>query len=129
MSALGTAGANHHTQKRRIKRTEEQRENWADRVRVGKLMQMLEECAQGRVQLEGSQIKSIEVYLDRTLPRLSAVEQTEVNELDTLSREDILARIQLLLKSDPSLLPELVALQAREAAQQPVESLPKRNVA
>jgi hypothetical protein len=52
-------------------------------------------------------------------PGLSSIEQTEVNEIDALSREDILGRIQALLQSDHTLLPQLVAMQAREVKDAP----------
>jgi BMFP domain-containing protein YqiC len=51
--------------------------------------------------------------LDRLIPRLSAVEQTEVNELDKLSREEIEARMAALLHEHPGLLARLIALEAR----------------
>ena len=119
---------NAHTAALKDKRSAEQRDAWKERVQIGALVSMLEKHALGegkgrRKRIEPSRIKAAEVVLDRFVAKLSSTEITEVNELDTLSRDDILARIQLLLKSDPSLLPELVALQAREAAQQPVESL------
>lgn len=69
-----------------------------------------------KVDLTPAQLKAYELVLDRVVPRLSAVEQTQVNELDTLSREDILARIQTLLAADPSLLAELVAANARSTS-------------
>lgn len=117
--------ANHHTVANQAKRSAEQRDAWRERVDIGNLMERLQAAAEGKEgrELNAMQIKASEVLLDRLVPRLSATEITEVNELDTLSRDDILARIQLLLRSDPSLLTELVALQAREAAQQPSESL------
>ena len=119
---------NQHTAAARDKRTQEQRDAWKEKVQIGALVSMLERHALGQAKgrqkkVDPSRIKAAEVVLDRFVAKLSSTEITEVNELDTLTREDILARIQLLLKSDPSLLPELVALQAREAAQQPVESL------
>src|SRR5690348_17338501 len=109
MSALGTQGGNQHTKATETKRSAEQRDAWRERVDVGKLMHLMAEAAEGTRQVNPSQINAAALVLDRFIPRLSSTEITEVNELDKLSREDILARIKALLQSDPTLLPELVA--------------------
>lgn len=109
-------GTNQYTQASENKRHGEVRDAWRERVDIGSTLALLDEFASGAKEAKPSQIKAIEIKLDRFVPRLSAVEISEVNELDTLSREDILARIQLLLRSDPTLLTELVAIQARDAA-------------
>ena len=126
ISAAGTKGGNHHTQRRVNRNVKESREAWKDKLRVSHLMNILAECGDGRVELTPTRIKAIEVLLDRLVPRLSSVEQVEVNALDQLSREEILARIQALIAADPTLLPELVALDARDrqAAPRPAESAP-----
>ena len=110
---------NQHSKRKADKQATEQREAWKDRIQPGKLLAKLEAHMDGKVELSASQIKAAEVVLDRLVPRLSSIEQTEVNEMDALSREDILRRIQALLQSDPTLLPELVALQAREVKDAP----------
>src|SRR5262245_6965964 len=112
-------GENQFSRRRRINRTKEQRDAWRERVQVGKLMQLLEDAGHGRVELSPNRIKSIEVVLDRLVPRLSSAEVVEPNELDSLSREEILARIQALFVSDPTLLPELIALNARAQSAAP----------
>jgi hypothetical protein len=111
---------NQHSKRQADKQAAEQREAWKDRIQPGKLLAKLEADMDGKVELSASQIKAAEVVLDRLVPRLSSIEQTEVNEMDSLSREDILSRIQTLLQSDPTLLPELVALQARGVKDAPV---------
>ena len=47
-------------------------------------------------------------------PGLASTEFVETNELDSLSREEILGRIKAILEADPSLLQELIALNARQ---------------
>ena len=101
------------------KQAAEQREAWKDRIQPGKLLAKLEAHMDGKVELSASQIKAAEVVLDRLVPRLSSIEQTEVNEMDALSGEGILGRIQALLQADPTLLPQLVAMQAREVKDAP----------
>jgi hypothetical protein len=108
------ARENQHTRRRANRSVKENRDDWKAKLKVSHLMNRLSDCGDGRVALEPTQIKAIEILLDRVVPRLSAVEEKQVNEMHLLTREDILGRIQLLLQSDPTLLPELVALQARE---------------
>jgi len=101
------------------KRSADQRDAWKERVDIGKIMSLMAEAAEGTRQVNPSQINAAALVLDRFIPRLSSIVQTERNELDTLSREDILGRIQALRQSDLTLLPELVALQAREVKEAP----------
>jgi hypothetical protein len=113
----GHKGGNDRTLAVNAKRGQAQREAWKDRIQPGKLLAKLEAHTNGKIQLSASQIKSAEVLLDRLVPRLSSIEQTDVNEMDAL----ILGRIHALLQSDPTLLPELVALQAREVREAPAK--------
>jgi hypothetical protein len=104
------------------------RDDWKERIRAGNILARLEKhLGEGKVDEElvpllPTQIKAAEIILDRILPRLSAVEQTQVNELDTMSREDLLTRIKSLLDTDPTLLPELVGMSVRQqtSAAEPV---------
>lgn len=120
------ARQNQHTRRRANRNVKENRDAWREKLKVSHLMNRLADCGDGKVELEPSQIKAIEILLDRVVPRLSAVEQTQVNELDQLNRAEILERIRMLLAADPSLLPELVALSARDTATQPSVIFPPR---
>jgi hypothetical protein len=110
---VGHRGGNDHMQRLQTKRMERHIDMAAEARKAKGVMKRLERAAAGKLLLTKEQIRASEVYLDRTRPRLSAVEETRVNELDQLSREDILQRIQALIRSDPSLLTELVGMQAR----------------
>lgn len=116
---------NQHTVALANNKAKEQREDWKAKISAGNILKRLEDGGEGLIDLTPSQIKCYEVVLDRIVPRLSAVEQTEVNELDTLDRASILERIRTILQLDPTLLTELVALQAREAAESPSAPLTK----
>lgn len=113
MSARGTAGGNQYTKRLSEKRAGEPRDAWKERVQVGKLMTLLDDMVTGRKRPNPTKIRGIEVLLDRLLPRLQATELTQVSDLDTLTRDEILERIAALLKADSTLLPELIALDAR----------------
>lgn len=88
-----------HSKRQADKQAAEQREAWKDRIKPGKLLSKLEAHMDGKVELSASQIKAAEVVLDRLVPRPSSIEQAEVNEIDALSRKDLLGRIQALLQA------------------------------
>src|SRR4051794_37218595 len=46
------------------------------RIRVAQLLNRLQECALGKIELQPIQVRSIEILLRKTLPDLSAVEAT-----------------------------------------------------
>ena len=114
--------ANQYSKAVETKRSQRDRDAWKDKVDIGVLMRILSDGAIKGRPLKPTQIKAAEVVLDRLVPRLSATEITEVNELDSLSREEVLTRIQSLLQSDPTLLPELVGLEARKVHAEQVTS-------
>lgn len=116
MSALGTHGGNQYTQAETRQKTQAQVRDWQERVDVGSVLGILRAAAVDGLEVSASRIKAAEVLLDRLVPRLSAVEQTVIDELDTLTRGEILERIKSLLATDNSLLPELIGLQAREVS-------------
>jgi len=119
MPAPGTKGRNQHTQARGDRRAKEGRDAWRAQLKVSQLMKRLVDCGEGRISLNPTQIKALEVVVDRLVPRLSSTEVVETNELDSLSREEILGRIGAILVADPTLLQELIALNARQQTATP----------
>jgi hypothetical protein len=99
------ARENQHTRRRANRNVKENRDDWKAKLKVSHLMNRLRECGEGRVQLEPTQIKSIEVLLDRVVPRLSSTEVTEVNEFDSLTRDDLLTRIKPCSSRTPACYP------------------------
>jgi len=81
-------------------------ESWRDKISVSMLMNRLQKHADGEIDLDATQVKSIEVILSRIVPTLSAVEQTVPDPLDGVSRSDLIARLRLLIQ-DPSIAREL----------------------
>ena len=119
MSAAGTKGRNQHMQARGDRRAKEGRDAWREQLKVSQLMKRLVDCGERRISLNPTQIKALEVVVDRLVPRLSSTEVVEANELDSMSREEILARIAAILAAEPSLLQELIALNARQQTATP----------
>lgn len=50
------------------------------KIQAGNLINRLEKHINGEITLENSQIKSIEILLDRSIPKLSAIEHSGNNE-------------------------------------------------
>ncbi len=100
MSAPGTKGRNQHLQARGDRRAKEGRDAWREQLQISQLMKRLVDCGKGRISLNPTQIKALEVVVDRLVPRLSATGVVETNELDSLSREEILGRIRAIPTAD-----------------------------
>ncbi len=119
MSALGTKGQNRHSAKRRQRDSESAAESWNKnpRYQAKALMALLEAHWSGHKELSASQIKAVEIALDRVLPRLSAIEQHNLNESDLVSEEQIASAITSIVAQRPELVDHLVQLrdQQREA--------------
>mgnify|MGYP001617580555 CR=1 FL=1 len=94
-------------------------DTWREKISTTMLMLRLKEHIDGKVQLESTQIKAIELILQRTVASLSSVEQTVHTADDILTDEQIAARFQGLIEAHPDLLQRLLAMQARVAPQQP----------
>ncbi len=67
----------------------------AERIRVTKLVQALEQHALGRREMSATRIKAAEVVLRKALPDLTAVEHSGFIETPP-TREELLARIAAL---------------------------------
>lgn len=59
--------------------------------------------------LDATQLKAAEMLLARTMPTLSAVEQTNVNPMDQMSEAQLIQQLQLLISANPELATQLLA--------------------
>lgn len=78
------------------------------KIQASQLVNMLEKHAlkRGGRPIDQSRIKAAEILLARVVPTLTAVEQSTPDPFAGTSREDIVARLRLLLQ-DPSIAREL----------------------
>jgi hypothetical protein len=88
------------------------RKSWRDRYQADGLIETLHNHVRPtkgarKVKLSGSQIKAAELILDRLEPRLSAVEQTQVNPDDLKPPLELLRELAPLLRAHPEWLREL----------------------
>lgn len=95
------------------KRKVELSDSWKEKISVSMLMNRLRDHIDGKVELESTQLKAIELILQRTVASLSSVEQTVHNADDQLTEEQLMAKFQALFEAHPGLLQRLLAMQAR----------------
>jgi hypothetical protein len=98
-------GNNQWTKLAKAKSPEGQRklESWRERYKSDKLATMLAEHAQGKVEKSPTQIKAIEILLDRLEPRLSAVEQTHIDSDAAKSESELIQEAIALFRAHPEL--------------------------
>src|SRR5258708_31880434 len=89
-------------------------EDWKAKISASMLMNRLADHGSGKVRLGPTQVKAIEVVLDRLTPRLSTVEQTITDSRDNLSEDQVVGYLQGLFTAKPELLDKLIEL--RDAA-------------
>ena len=100
------------------KRKLEMTDSWREKCSTTMLMLRLKSHIDGDIELQPTQLKAIELILQRTVASLSSVEQTVHNADDTLSEDQLLAKFSALFEAQPGLLQRILALQARGATQQ-----------
>lgn len=91
-------------------------ESVVSKIKTSQLVNRLQNHIDGKIELQQTQIKAIEMLLARTMPTLSAVEQTTIEPDQKLSESDILGKITALLAAHPDLVQQALAIQARSTA-------------
>jgi hypothetical protein len=79
------------------------------------LLNRLKAHGDGKVRLSGTQVKAIEVILDRITPKLSAVEQTVTDSRDSLTEDQLLAQLCAIFAAKPELYRRVVEVQSAAA--------------
>ena len=57
-------------------------EKWKDGLRVSELMNRLQHCAKGEIEMTPTQIKAAEIILKKLVPDMKAIDQTVSGGLD-----------------------------------------------
>lgn len=73
-------------------------------VAAGQVFRRCLEHSQGKIEMTATQLKAADIVLSRTMPTLSAVEQTIVNDQDAKPLEQIHQELIALVKANPDLL-------------------------
>lgn len=101
------------------------------RVDVGRILGRLERIGEGKEDASPSQIAALKILADKTIPSLSAVENTQIDPSAALGESDIREQLRSLLAAHPDVVAELLGEQARKAregdkaASTPSESVQK----
>lgn len=104
---------------------QEHQESVIQKIRTSQLVNRLQNHIDGKIELQPTQIKAIEMLLARTMPTLSAVEQTNIEPDQKLSESDLLAKMGELIAAHPDLAAQAIGEYAKKqqvAAQQSSET-------
>jgi hypothetical protein len=106
------------------RRDEKDREAIRERIKTDMLCAQLERAAAGEIELSPTQVQAAKVLLDKTLPSLQAVEQTQIEA--PKDEGEILGALTHLLSQNPSLLRQLADADPglRAALKSAIEGVP-----
>jgi hypothetical protein len=90
-------------------------DRWKDAISLSMLHKRLTDHIDGKIELTSTQVKSIELILQRGVPTLSAVEQTTISEDEKLDDNQILAKLSALIEQHPDIVQQALALRARQS--------------
>lgn len=91
-----------------IKRAERYRDiEFARRkIKAGILISRLNKAAAGKTELTKSQLEATKMLLDKAVPSLQAIEQTNIDPMDEMSEDQHLSQAMALITSNPALVIE-----------------------
>ena len=84
-------------------------ERWRTKQAVSMLANRLADHASGKIALEPTQVKSIEILLSKTCPSLSSIEQTIIDDRDAVPESELLGTLHALISSSPAVVDALLA--------------------
>lgn len=93
------------------------------RIKVGILLAKLDKDATGEEKLTEGQRASIKLLLDKAMPTLQAVEQTQLEPAALVTKDGEREMLQALITQHPDLVQELLAEQARTQVKPPVAAV------
>lgn len=96
-----------------------QREAQKNASRAHLIKKRLLDHGNGKVDLSATQVKALEVLLDRLEPKLSAIEHTDANPRDQLDAGQLAAQLAAMFNEKPELLEQIKQLMGTAAQQMP----------
>ena len=132
---LSAAGAKGSARRERYsngaikRRAEKDVELIRERIQVGMIVSKLEQAVAGELELSSAQVQAAKVLLDKRLPTLQAVEQSQANPWDKITPEQLLEQVRALIAAHPEVMqaiqpgprPLEAALQGHEVPPEPVQ--------
>lgn len=83
------------------------------------LQARLHSAAMGKADMSATQVAAAKVLLDKAMPTLQAVEQTNTEPAVTRSEAELLAELKQYLSAHPDLTQQALAELAKEAGSEP----------
>jgi hypothetical protein len=89
----------------------EHQESVIETIQSTQIVNRLQKHFNGELEkpLDATQLKAAEMLLARTMPTLSAVEQTNVNPMDSMSEQQLIQALQTLIAANPEVATQLLA--------------------
>lgn len=77
------------------------------KIKAGILISRLNKAAAGTIELSKSQLEATKMLLDKAVPSLQAIEQTNINPMDDMPEEQLLGMAKALITAHPELIAQL----------------------
>lgn len=74
------------------------------KIRAGALIGRLNRAARGEIELSKIQVEATKILLDKAMPSLQAIEQTQVNPWDQMSEDEMVEQVRALIAAHPQLI-------------------------
>lgn len=78
--------------------TKRQADNARAAIQVGVILQRLQECAKGQIEMSPTQVKAAQILLDKSLPTLQAIDQVIQVEAPPITPEEIEDMLKAMLR-------------------------------
>ena len=85
-----------------------QAENARNDIKVGLIIRKFNDCVEGLITLTREQINAGGKLLDKAVPALQSIEQTNINPTDGLNEQQLKGMLKELIKADPSILADIL---------------------
>jgi Asp-tRNA(Asn)/Glu-tRNA(Gln) amidotransferase B subunit len=85
------------------------------KIQASQLVNLLQNHALGKIEIDQARIQSAKILLDRAIPTLSAVEQTNIDPQESLTEQQLMDRLVALIDAHPDLVQRALAAKARAA--------------
>jgi len=83
--------------------TRRQEQNTRERMikKTSAIVLKIEKAALGDLEMSQTQLAACKLWMDKTIPSLSSVQHVDVDEVSSLSREELENRIKALVEQNP----------------------------
>ena len=101
------------TGQRGVRLRPEHQEEVRAKIQASHLVNLLQQHADGLIELETSRIKAIEILLSKSLSSLASTEVNMISNNDKMTEAEIMDKIRQLVQADPRIVSLIVPGEAR----------------